>query len=128
MPAAVTGVAGGVLTVNLQNVTCEFGVEEATGSIGFTPVISASVKGGSITIAGDATDSSTWLTNGSSANYEVRATVSSGSLDSGTTGSWVNADTIPDWVASVDCVLSVSVRDAFTDSVADTATFTFSRI
>jgi hypothetical protein len=129
MPAAaVSGLAGGVLSINLVNQTCEFGAEEPTGSIGFAPIISTTVNGGAVTFAGDSTASQVWLINGSSANHEVRATLSSGALDSGTVGSWVNADTIPNWVASVDAVLSVSVRDKFTQTVVDTATFTFDRI
>jgi hypothetical protein len=129
MPAAaVSGLAGGVLSINLVNLTCEFGAEEPTGSIGFAPLISTTANGGSVTFTGDAVDSRIWLTNGASSNYEVRATLSSGTLDSGTVGSWVNADTIPNWVASVDAVLSVSVRDKFTQTVVDTATFTFDRI
>lgn len=40
----------------------------------------------------------TWLTSGVAADYDVRATVTGGTLTSGATGSWINLGTTRSWV------------------------------
>ena len=41
--------------------------------------------------------SSTWLLSGAASDYDVRATVVSGTLTTGTTGSWLNLGTTRTW-------------------------------
>lgn len=76
-----------------------------------------------------------WLLGGGTAsNYEVRATVVSGTLTSGTTGSWLSCGTTRTWAISngardnstVTCVLTVQIRLASTGIVQDSATVTLS--
>ena len=74
----------------------------------------------------------TWLLSGVASDYEVRATLSSGTLSSGTTGTWQNLGTSRSWTvvdsafdASVtEAVIVVEIRDATTLLVLDTATIT----
>ena len=76
-----------------------------------------------------------WLLGGGTAsNYEVRATVSSGTLSSGTTGSWLSCGTTRTWSISnsardnstVTSVLTIQIRLASTGVVQDSATVTLS--
>jgi len=70
----------------------------------------------------------TWLTFGTASNYEVRATVVSGTLSSGTTGSWLDLASDREWtVAQVTvgintAVITVEIRNASTLVVVDSAT------
>ena len=74
----------------------------------------------------------TWLLSGSASDYEVRATLSSGTLSSGTTGTWENLGTSRSWTVDdsiVDATISgavivVEIRDATTLLLLDTATIT----
>lgn len=70
-----------------------------------------------------------WVTPASSGgNYEVFATVTAGSLSSGTTGSWVATSTSPTWtrsqavIGSNDVTLTMQVRQAGGTAVLDTWT------
>jgi hypothetical protein len=72
-----------------------------------------------------------WVTpTSASNNYEVFATVSSGSLSSGTTGSWVATSTNPAWtrtrtsIGTDIVVLSMQVRAVGSGTVLDTWTVT----
>ena len=76
-----------------------------------------------------------WLLgSGTNSNYEVRATVDSGTLTSGTTGSWLNCGTSRSWSKSnsamnnsvVTCVLTIEIRLASSGVVQDSATVTLS--
>jgi hypothetical protein len=52
--------------------------------------------------SGAGTDQGDWITPKESfSNYEARATLTSGALSSGTTGSWLNLGTPRSWVCSV---------------------------
>lgn len=74
----------------------------------------------------------TWLLSGSASAYEVRATLSSGTLSSGTTGTWENLGTSRSWTVAdstldpymSEAVIVVEIRDATTLLVLDTATIT----
>ena len=74
----------------------------------------------------------TWLLSGAASAYEARATLSSGTLSSGTTGTWENLGTSRSWsvVDSVwdgsqaEAVIVVEIRDATTLMILDTATIT----
>lgn len=72
-----------------------------------------------------------WVTPTSAGgNYEVFATVSSGSVTSGTTGSWVATSGNPTWtrdrttIGTNTCVLSMQVRATGSGTVLDTWTVT----
>ena len=75
-----------------------------------------------------------WLLVGSAASFEARATVTSGSLTSGTTGSWLNLGTTRTWTRNdttfdavpTECVMTVEIRHATTLVVHATATITLS--
>lgn len=76
----------------------------------------------------------TWLLSGVNSSYEVRATLVSGTLTSGTTGSWLACSTTRTWsvVNSASdnsvktVVLTVEIRLASTGVVQDSATITLS--
>jgi len=74
----------------------------------------------------------TWLLSGAASDYEVRVTLSSGTLSSGTTGTWQNLGTSRSWTvvdSTFDAVFAeaeivVEIRDATTLMILDTATIT----
>lgn len=76
--------------------------------------------------------SNTWLTAGSAADYEVRATVTSGTLTSGTTGSWLSLGITRAWnvtrtnnAPGTDAAtITVEIRLAATGTVLATVTVT----
>ena len=71
----------------------------------------------------------TWLTSGYTAsNYEVRATLQSGTTPSGTLGSWLALSSSREWSlnavvpgTTVDCTLLIEIRNATTLVVVDSA-------
>lgn len=73
-----------------------------------------------------------WLISGTNSSYEVRATVVSGTLTSGSTGSWLSCASDASWslVNSLQnnsvktCVLTIEIRLASTGVVQDSATVT----
>jgi hypothetical protein len=75
-----------------------------------------------------------WLVGlgGSVGNYDVRATLTSGTLSSGTTGSWLNCSTSRSWSvansagdnSTVTAVIFVEIRLTSSGVVQDTATIT----
>lgn len=71
-----------------------------------------------------------WLVSGSAGDFEVRATVTSGSLTSGTTGSWLSLGSAVTWslvqtgVGGTSAVLLIQIRDASSLSVLDSANIT----
>ena len=86
----------------------------------------------SITASGGTTSLGNWITptSAAGANYEVRATEDSGSVTSGTIGSWETLDTTHTWtltrtaVGSANCTLTIEIRLASSGAVLDTATIT----
>lgn len=76
----------------------------------------------------------TWLVMGSSGSYEARATLNSGSLTSGTTGSWLALSSSREWTVTdsvfdlnpVEAEILVEIRNATTLAVIDSATVTLS--
>lgn len=62
--------------------------------------------------------------------YEARATVTSGSLTSGTTGTWLALGTSRQWtlstifVGTVSCVFTIEIRNATSLTILSTATIT----
>lgn len=74
----------------------------------------------------------TWLLGGSAGAFEVRATTVSGSLDSGTTGSWLNMGSTHTWTRTRTADTSgtsqwtgtIEIRDVATQTLQASATVT----
>ena len=72
----------------------------------------------------------TWLLSGAASDYEVRVTLSSGTLSSGTTGTWQSLGTSRSWTVVAgnsypefaEAEIVVEIRDATTLMTLDTAT------
>lgn len=72
----------------------------------------------------------TWMNGGTAANYDIRATIVSGTVTTGTTGSWLSLSGGQSWsktrtsnLAGTDTVvLTIEIRDASTLSVLDSGT------
>lgn len=65
-----------------------------------------------------------WTTD-STANYEVRATLVSGAVSTGTTGSWLACSSDRTWTTSttdIYSILTIEVRDAVTTTVLASCT------
>lgn len=76
-----------------------------------------------------------WVTpNSAAANYECYVTVSSGSLTSGTSGSWLSLGTTRMWTITQFtlgqriCVFTVDIRKIGTTTVLDSATITLEAV
>lgn len=72
-----------------------------------------------------------WVTpNGAASNYECYATLSSGTLSTGTTGSWLSLGTTRDWTVTrstlglKSCTFTVDIRKIGTTTILDTITVT----
>lgn len=82
--------------------------------------------------AGTTNISNEWLRLGSASAFDARATVLSGTLSSGTAGSWLNLGTTRDWhrnrtsdaVGTTSCQILVEIRDAASLTVLASATIT----
>lgn len=72
----------------------------------------------------------TWLVVGTAGLYEARVTVTSGSLTSGTTGTWLALSTSRQWevsratTGSSNVTFTLEIRRASDGTVLDTATIT----
>lgn len=72
----------------------------------------------------------TWLLAGAAGDYEVRATLDSGAITSGTTGTWLALSASYAWevlrtsVGTTTAELTIEIRDAATLEVLDTASVT----
>lgn len=82
---------------------------------------------------GNKTGGGTWITPiGFSSLYECMATVTSGSLTSGTAGSWLGLESSRSWTrnqpgpgtGTSTCIFTLQIRDKATATVQDTATIT----
>lgn len=72
-----------------------------------------------------------WVTpNGAASSYEALVTVTSGSLSSGTSGSWLALSSTRDWtvtrttLGTNSCTFTVDIRKVGTTTVLDSATIT----
>lgn len=109
-------------TVSPTNARASFQLQ----SDGDVARITVSTGGGGTVDVGD------WITPAAAAgaNYEVQATVNSGSLTSGTTGSWLALSSTRTWaldqtsVGSSSCELLIEIRLASTGGVLDSAVVT----
>ena len=110
------------ITVSPTNASAQFQLQ----SDGDVARITVTTGGGGTVDVGD------WITpiSAAGANYEVRATVNSGSLTSGTTGSWLALSSTRTWtltqttVASSACELLIEIRNTSTTIVMDSSTVT----
>lgn len=72
----------------------------------------------------------TWLLSGAASDYECRATLTSGSLTTGTTGTWMSLSTSRQWqrdraaFGSASATLTIEIRRASDGVVLDSATIT----
>jgi hypothetical protein len=79
-----------------------------------------------------AAPSGTWLGAGSASDYDCRATVTSGTLSSGTAGTWLNLGTSRTWskndpaagTLALTCVMTLEIRRASDLVVVATSTVT----
>lgn len=88
-----------------------------------------SINGTYVSISGE------WETGGSPGSaYDAYVTVTSGSLSTGTAGSWVNLGTNRTWtrlrsgVGTSTCIFTVQIRDANTLTVLDSASITLTAV
>lgn len=85
-----------------------------------------------VTVSGGTVAAGQWIMPASAAGsvYEVRATETSGTVSSGTVGSWLPLGTTRTWtlaqtsVGVSTCVLTIEIRMASSGAVLDTATVT----
>lgn len=83
-------------------------------------------------VSSPAAISNTWLITGAASDYEVRATVNSGGVQAGTTGSWLGLGSDRAWsctrslnsAGSSDANLTIEIRSATTLAVLDSAVVT----
>ncbi len=87
---------------------------------------------GSLTHTGDTGGSYAWISGGSPASYEVRAMATSGSVSTGTVGSWLPLSTTRSWsverttVGSKTVVLTVEIGLLGTSTALETASISMS--
>ncbi len=124
--AALIGSVTALGEVAISNVTAsDIVIDPATATASYTLT-----SAGSLTYSGG---SGTWLSPQAGMDqFEVRATVTSGFLSSGTTGSWLNPGTTRTWTGVQtgeglsSAIVTVEIRLASSGVVQDTATVTFS--
>lgn len=143
VPSGTTGTNGAVPTSGTISMSQFYGTTDVVitidnASVGYTSgglVSSTSgyrlTSGGQIeeNEQGSYTNIGQWITPTSQAgNYEVYATLNSGSLSSGTTGSWLALSTSREWscfAAAGDiqqATITIEIRRTGTSTVLDTAT------
>lgn len=118
MPAAVLLTAiGGVIDFP------DFQSETISSS---SPASYTMKSNGSITTSNDLTGTLRWVVNTAPTNYEVYATVLSGALSSGSTGSWLNFSTDRSWTRNAPgtCTIELQLRDALSLAVVETVEIT----
>lgn len=126
------GAYGATAVAAVVSITDQDIFEAGTGSVSATYSVAndGKVKNGAGAIL------ETWLqgSGGVVANYEVRATLVSGTLTSGTTGSWLGCATTRTWTktngasnnSTVTAALTIEIRRASDGIVLDSATVTLS--
>ena len=122
-----SGMAVIVVSINDANIN-DTTASPTTCSVSYQ-LTSAGVAN-SVTTNGGTVALENWITPTSfaGANYEVQATVNSGSLSSGTTGSWLALNTTRTWTVSRSttgvstCNLTIEIRRASDSVVLDTVT------
>lgn len=77
----------------------------------------------------DASPAGTWIVNGATSNYECRATVTSGALSNGTTGTWLACDSDNTWEENVGtAAFTLEVRDKWTTTVVKSVTIELTKV
>ncbi len=145
VPSGTTGVNGAVPTSGAISVSKFYGTTAELVTITDEFITSTRVASGTAVSAyvlkatgdinqivnTDTTDIGDWITPKSSAsNFECYATLSSGTLSSGTTGSWLALTSERSWTrnrsttGTSTAVIVVEIRKVGTSTVLDTATIT----
>lgn len=94
---------------------------------GGSPAYYTMKSAGSLLNTNNTTGSLKWVRNTSPSNYEVFATVTSGSLSSGTTGSWLaftGSDYTWQKTSGISCVVQLQLRDKYSLTVVKTVSVT----
>lgn len=103
MTGAVAGACMGLSTLEVMSLPATASASNpdtngANFTVHATPILDAGIFGYRLEGLPDGTYEN-WLVAGAASNYEAKATVTSGALSSGTTGSWVRLNT--DFVLAV---------------------------
>lgn len=125
--AAVAGTFGGPRVAITDQSPSGFAFSPGTAFAGYKLTTAGKVQ----TSAGSYADVEDWITptSAASGSYEARATLNSGTLTSGTTGSWLALSSTREWtveasVGMADASLTIEIRRGST--VLDSATVTLS--
>lgn len=149
VPAGMSGTYGAVPSSGTISIRDFYGTTQVTISLTDQTIYTSNVptvylyytltSGGQaqyslVSGGGSPTNLEQWCTPTSQAtNYEAKVTVTSGSLNGGTTGSWVDLATTSSWYiqnstsrSTVSCTFTVEIRRKGTTVVVDTATIQLS--
>jgi hypothetical protein len=145
VPAGTSGVNGAVPSSGTIAISKFYGTTAETVTISDEFISSTRVASGTAvstytlsstgdinrTVNTNTTDIGDWITpKSAAANYECFATLSSGTLSSGTTGSWLALTSSRGWTrnrsttGTSTAVIVVEIRKTGTSTVLDTATIT----
>jgi hypothetical protein len=122
--AAMIGRKTGALSVNINDATCSASGVGGAGA-GYNLVNDGTGNGSGI--AGF-----TWLQAGAASNYEVRATLQSGTFGSGTYNVWLNLGTSRNWSLTESSIGTLTntnllqIRSAASGVILDSAIITLS--
>ena len=125
----LAGTTGGDPTIEITNRT----VTNTAADPGTAVATYALNNNGSITFVTGGTQTTEWMLPNIAAyaaRYEARATITGGTLTSGTTGSWINLGTTRTWardrtgIGSNSCTFTLEIRDASSLQVLDSASIT----
>lgn len=122
--AAIAGDAAAALQVQLTDDTAFHEVNDPSDA-----TASYSLNSGG-TVSGTGISGYSWLLIGSNSDYEARATLLSGTLTSGTTGSWQALSTTRTWTRNRTTIgqntasITLEIRRVSDSVVLDSATIT----
>jgi hypothetical protein len=117
MPAAIAGAATGIISFA--------GLTDQT--LTDTPSYITLDSDRSFYSSSDTTGATKWIVHGAPSNYEAQVTMDSGTLSSGTVGSWVALSSDQTWQKNGgSCVFTLEVRDKYTLAVVKTVSMDFS--
>lgn len=130
----MTGITAALAASGVPRITLADGTTSSSGLPNQTATYTLEADGDIITAttAGGSTDAGDWIAPKAAAggNYEVKATIVSGSVSSGTTGSWLALSSDRTWTRSRvttgtdTLVLTIEIRRTGTTTVLATCTRT----
>ncbi len=133
MSGALTLMMGsGRIRVSLSNVSIDESViAPAAASCGYQLDIDGDINHRKTGTGGAYVDSGDWITPKAAAgiNYEARVTVTSGTLSSGTSGSWLPLNITRTWTVTAvstikTCTFTLEIREATSGTVVASASIT----